>query len=102
MPPENMYEKRWMIAGLTFETACDLMCKIEETCGKEVLNRINGRNHMCTEFADGTILRWLPTTANCHGQRCGKMWCDKNIDRNIFKYVVLPMYFGKLEDIIWV
>jgi len=30
------------------------------------------------------------------------MWCDAHIDPYIFKNIVLRMYFGKIEDIIWI
>lgn len=30
------------------------------------------------------------------------MWCDKNIDQEFLKCVILPYYSGKYEDIIWI
>lgn len=56
---------------------------------------------MRTEFTDGTILRWFPEK-RCKGARCGKMCCDKNIDQEFLKCVILPYYSGKYEDIIWI
>lgn len=93
---------RWAVVGFDYYTAKQLITNIEESSGKEILRRVQSKNELFTEFTDGTLLRWIKASSNSiKGQKCGKMWCDKNINENIFKYVIMPMYFGKKEDIIW-
>ncbi len=93
---------RWAVVGFDYDTAKQLMANIELSSGKEVLRRMQSKHELRTEFADGTLLRWLSASYSAKGQKIGKMWCDKNINEDIFKYVILPMYLGKIEDIIWI
>ena len=95
-------KNRWAVVGFDYDTARQLMESIELSSGKEVSRRIQSKNELRIEFTDGTLLRWIKASDNgCHGQRVGKMWCDKNINEDVLKCIVLPMYFGKREDIIW-
>ena len=54
-----------------------------------------------TDFTDGTRLIWVKGSESSRGFKFGKMWCDKNIDREIFDLVIMPSYFGEYEDIVW-
>ena len=97
----NFAENRWAVVGFNYDTAKQIIAGIEETSGKEVSRRIQTKNEIRTEFSDGTILRWVRASESSRGNRIGKMWCNRNIDEEVLRYVVLPMYFGKKEDIIW-
>lgn len=99
---DMVWEKYWAVVGFSRSFAEKLMDGIEAASGKEVYRRIRGESQMITSFTDGTALRWLKASDNCKGFRIGVMWCDKNINRTVFKNVILPMYFGRYEDIIWV
>ena len=99
---DMFWEKYWAVVGFSRSFAEKLMDGIEAASGKEVEQCIRGRNQMITLFKDGTTLRWLKASDNCKGFRIGVMWCDKNINKAVFKDVISPMYFGKYEDIIWV
>ena len=95
-------KNRWAVVGFDYDTAKQLIASIEESSDKEILRRMRTKNEIRTEFTDGTLLRWVKASDSCIGQRIGKMWCDKNINEDIFRCVIMPMYFGKREDIIWV
>jgi hypothetical protein len=95
-------KNRWAVVGFDYDTAKQLIASIEESSDKEILRRMRTKNEIRTEFTDGTLLRWVKASDSCKGQRIGKIWCDKNINEDIFRCVIMPMYFGKREDIIWV
>lgn len=95
-------KNRWAVVGFDYDTAKQLIASIEESSDKEILRRIQTKHEIRTEFTDGTLLRWVRTSGNARGQKFGKMWCDKNINKDILRCVIMPMYFGKREDIIWV
>lgn len=92
---------RWAVVGFDYATAEQIMAGIEQSSGKEVLRRIRTEHEMRTEFTDGTLLRWVNAAHSSRGQKIGKMWCDKNINKDVLKCMIFPMYFGKREDIIW-
>lgn len=95
-------KNRWAVVGFDYNTAKQIIDDIEESSGKDVLRRIRTKHEICTEFTDGTLLKWVNASSfSSRGQKFGKMWCDKNIDEDILKCTIMPMYFGKKEDIIW-
>lgn len=103
MPTADIFwEKYWAVVGFSRSFAEKLMNGIEAASGKEIEQRIRGRNQMITMFTDGTSLRWLKDSDNCRGFRIGVMWCDKSIRSDILGNVILPMYMGRKEDVIWV
>ena len=54
-------------------------------------------------FEDGNRLIWIGHTDNFKGFRFHKLWCDKDINKDFFEYVVMPMaHYMKYEDIIWI
>ncbi len=95
-------KNRWAVVGFDYDTAKQLIANIEISSEKEILRRIQSRNELRTEFSDGTLLRWVGASDSAKGHKFGKMWCDKHINEDILKCRILPMYFGKKEDIIWV
>lgn len=95
-------ETRWAVVGLDFDRAEQLMSEIEESCGKVIYRKNRSRFCLVTEFTDGTVLKWIQATESGRGNRIGRMWCDKNISHDILNCVILPIYFGKKKDIIWV
>jgi len=101
-PTYKIAENRWAVVGFDSERGQKIMASIESECGKEVSRRIRNKNEMVTKFSDGTVLTWVQAAGAFCGQRFGKMWCDINIDDNVWKYIVRPCYFGKLEDIVWI
>lgn len=98
---DNRNSHSWAVVGFDFYAAKDILEEIEQSCGKTIIRKFIGNYKMRTEFTDGTILRWFPEK-RFRGARCGKMWCDKNIDQEFLKCVILPYYIGKYEDIIWI
>lgn len=100
----DVYEflkNRWAVVGFDYDTARQIIASIEESSGKEILRRGQTKLNLFTEFADGTLLRWVRASESSRGQKIGKMWCDKNINEDILGCVIMPIYFGKREDIIW-
>lgn len=97
-----MMEDRWAVVGVPYEKARQLINQIERDSGKEVSKRIQSRFDLITEFTDGTVLRWVRASASSRGHKFGKMWCDKNINIDVFRTVILPCYWGELKDIIWI
>lgn len=54
-------------------------------------------------FEDGNCLRWIGHTDNFRGFRSHLLWCDKDINKNYFEYVIMPMvHYMKYEDIVWI
>ena len=94
-------KNRWAVVGFDQDRAVQLIASIEESSGKEISRKIQSKNELRTEFTDGTLLRWFKASDSARGQRIGKMWCDKNINEDILRCMILPMYSGKREDIIW-
>ena len=99
---DNYFEKHWAVVGLSRDLAEKLINAIEIVSGKEAQQRTRSKNEIRTLFVDGTTLRWIKASENSRGFKIGVMWCAKNISKNIFDCVILPMYMGKYEDIIWV
>ena len=97
-----MCENRWAVVGFDYDTANKIMDDIEINSDKEISRRVRSINGMFTEFTDGTVLRWVKAIESSRGQRIGKMWCDKNINKEIFRCVIMPIYMGQREDIIWI
>lgn len=99
-----MLENRWAVVGFTTEKAARIMDEIESACGKEIADKRRPKNSrgLFTRFTDGTVLRCVPANDPARGFRFGKMWCDQNISKEVFECVVMPCYFGKLEDITWI
>ena len=95
-------KNRWAVVGFDYDTAKQLITIIEVFSDKEILRKKQTRYEMYTEFTDGTLLRWVKASDSCRGQKFGKMWCDKNINEDILRCRIMPMYFGKREDIVWV
>lgn len=95
-------KNRYAVVGFNYNRAKQIIDDIEESSGKDVLRRIRSKHEIRTEFTDGTLLKWVNASSfSSRGQIIGKMWCDKNINENILKRTIMPMYFGKREDIIW-
>lgn len=94
-------EKRWAVVGFTHERAKEIIRDIESSCGKEIHRKIESKYELMTEFTDGTVLRHIRASENSRGHRFGKLWCDKSVNRDILNCVILPMYFGEQDDIIW-
>lgn len=99
---DELLKKRWAVVGFDYDMAKQLITAIEWSANKDISRRVQSKNELRTEFTDGTILRWVKASDNARGQKFGKMWCDKNINEDILKCVILPMYFGKREDINWI
>lgn len=54
-------------------------------------------------FEDGNCLRWIGRTNNFRAFRFHRLWCDKDINKDYFKYIIMPMaHYMKYEDIIWI
>lgn len=77
------------------------MNDIEATSGKIVKQRVRGSREMYTFFTDGTFVEWTDPNNYLRAQRFGKIWCNTHIDKDVFEQVIMPMYRGKIEDIIW-
>lgn len=92
---------RWGVVGFNWNVAAALIKTIECASLKTIVRKIVSKNQICTYFDDGTILRWVPARENSRGLRLDKIFCDANIDREIFNQIILPMFKGKKEDIIW-
>ena len=100
----SVYEfakNRWAVVGFDYNTAKQIMADIEESSGKEIFRKVRTKNQMLTEFTDGTLLRWIKVPDSSRGQRFGKLWCDMALSEDVLTYMVLPRYFGKIEDIVW-
>ncbi len=96
-----MCENRWAVVGFNRVGAGQIIEDIIATCGKTRVRGVWSNYGIRVEFSDGTVLRWVHAAESSRGQRIGKMWCDKNIDREIYNCVIRPFYRGKTEDIIW-
>ena len=95
-------ENRWAVVGFNYDMAEALITAIEWSANKGISRRIHTKNELCTEFTDGTLLKWIKISDSVRGQKIGKMWCDKNIDKDVFESVIMPMYYGNRENILWI
>ena len=91
----------WAVVGFTRHRAWQVMQNIEIQHDKYIARVLYGKNALQIVFEDGTILMWVPENDRQRGHRFSKMWCDKNINKDILNEVILPRYRGKWEDIIW-
>ena len=98
---KKILDKHWAVVGFDCERALDIINNIKVECGKEVSKMKQNKNELQVDFTDGTTLRWVKASDTSRGQKFGKMWCDKTINRDIFNCVICPCYYGKREDIIW-
>ena len=94
-------DKRWAVVGFGREQAFKIMADIEAECGKTAVRKIQSKQELRTEFDDGTVLRWVRASNNSRGIKFGRIWCDKTINKEILDYIILPQYYGRREDIIW-
>ena len=70
--------------------------------GITVSKRINNMTQIETTFSDGTVLRWLPLIDAVCGCRFDSMYCNRWIDGDTLSRVVMPMYCGRVIEIVWV
>lgn len=94
-------KKRWAVVGFTRKRAKEIIEDIVSSCGKEVSRRMISSHTLRIEFTDGTVLQHIRTSENSRGNKIGKMWCDKDINRDILYEVIMPIYFGDRDDIVW-
>lgn len=94
-------EKRWAVVGFTHERAKEIIDEIVSSCGKEISRRFICKNDIRIEFTDGTMLRHIRASDSSRGNKFSKMWCDKDINRDILYCVIMPNYFGGRDDIVW-
>lgn len=94
-------EKRWAVVGFTHKREKEIIEDIVSSCGKEVSRRMISSYTLRIEFTDGTVLQHIRASENARGNKIGKMWCDKDINRDILHKVIMPIYFGDRDDIIW-
>lgn len=92
----------WIVFTNDRDKAEQVISDIENSCGKEVEQRIVHFREIIMYFKDGTSLRWLHPSRNCRGYKCTKIWCEKGIDRKILDVVIYPMLMGRCENIIWI
>ena len=78
------FNKQWAVVGFDYERVLDIINDIQAKCGKEVYRKIKNKQELRVEFTDGTALWWVKPSCCSHGRKFGKMWCDKEIDENIF------------------
>lgn len=100
----NSYNNNWAIVGFDYDKASKLMKQIERTSNKNVVRsvgRIGDKECLVTEFSDGTTVRWINKETGTGGEPFGKMWCDETIDEDMFNTLIIPLYKGNTEDIIW-
>jgi hypothetical protein len=97
----KLMQKKWAVVGFDYDTAKQLILDIEESSDKKILRRVRTKWDIYTEFTDGTLLRWVRASDNSRGCKFGKMWCDKNINKDVLRNVIMPCYYGKREDIVW-
>lgn len=95
-------KKRWVVITPNYYKAQNIIEDIEKSCGKIPSKKTLGNHKMVTEFTDGTILKWIYMPESLRAYKFGKMWCDESIDKEILDCIILPRYFGKYEEIIWV
>lgn len=91
----------WAVVGFTHERAIEIIEEIAASCGKEINRKILTKKEIIIIFADGTTLEHIEASELSIGRRIGKMWCDKDINKDILHHVIMPMFFGKWDDIIW-
>lgn len=99
---ENILENRWAVITFDYLKADGIMTEIENSCDKTIIRKMKRKDEIQTEFSDGTILMWIKPCENCRGRKYGKIWCDEDIDLEVFNCLIRPYYFGKYEDIIWI
>lgn len=92
---------RWAVVGFTHERAIEIIEEIAASCGKEINRKMLTNNEIVIEFSDDTTLQHIRASESSIGYRIGKMWCDKNVNKDILYSVIRQMYFGKWDDIIW-
>lgn len=97
----DKYKQNWVVVCSEWDVAKTMISNIENSSDKEILRRIIGKYELRTDFSDGTQLRWIQTSCSARGYRFGKLWCDKEINKVVLEQVILPMYFGEIEDIVW-
>lgn len=93
--------KRWAVVGFTHDGAKEIIEDIVSSSGKEVSRRLISKNMLLIEFSDGTTLQHIRASENSRGYRIGRMWCDRDINKDILHCVIMPMYFGDRDDIVW-
>lgn len=97
----HLVSKRWAVVGFTHDRAKEIIEDIVSSCGKEVSRRMVSSQTLRIEFTDGTVLQHIRASENARGNKIGKMWCDKDINKDILYCVIMPIYFGDRDDIVW-
>ena len=83
-------------AGLLLQTTDKKQKPVDRT-------RIS-KNELCVLFSDGTQICWHNALLNgVRGVKCGRLWCDRDIDKNVLEHILYgSCYFGEEKDIIWI
>lgn len=97
-------EKDWRIITNDRQKAELIINTILVMCDPGTVKRtIISKNNMVVLFSDGTRIIWNKAFLNSvRGVKCGRLWCDKDIDKNVLEHILYgSCYFGKEKDIIW-
>lgn len=101
-----MVHKVCAVVGFGRKRAEEVMSMAESDMlsvpGVTVSKRINNMTQIETTFSDGTVLRWLHLADAVCGCRFDSMYCNRWIDGNTLSRIVMPMYCGRMSDIVWV
>ncbi len=96
-------EKSWAIITSNRQKAESIINTILVMCDPGTVEKtMLSKNDIVVLLSDGTKITWYKAFLNSiRGVKCSRLWCDKNIDKNLRDYINV-CYFGDEENIIWI
>ncbi|MEY8574200.1 hypothetical protein AALD01_07295 [Oscillospiraceae bacterium 21-37] len=98
-------EKSWAIITNDRQKAEAIIKTLLVLCDPGTVDRTRiSKNELCVLFSDGTQICWHNALLNgVRGVKCGRLWCDRDIDKNVLEHILYgSCYFGEEKDIIWI
>ena len=98
-------EKSWAIITNDRQKAEAIIKTLLVLCDPGTVDRTRiSKNELCVLFSDGTQIYWHNALLNgVRGVKCGRLLCDRDIDKNVLEHILYgSCYFGEEKDIIWI
>ena len=98
----RVYKKSWAIVCSDRDKAIEIIEEIAESPNRKIVDRRCGIHSIDVLFDDNTALRWINPRTTERWFRFGRMWCESGISYTVLSNIIMPMYFGRKEDITWI
>lgn len=92
----------WGVVTSDRDKAWDVFEEIKSArADANIENVICGENDLLMRFSDGVYVEWIKPIKNIKGFRMERAWIDRDIDSEIFRFIIDPMLYGS-KGVVWI